>query len=468
MPSRLLRAPLPGETLIVPAPKGKLNAVPPVLDFGPTGATLVRVGDDLIIFHPDGGRIVVQNYYTTDDPPAPYFLENDQEIPLAAPNPVRSTSDSQEMHSAGDAVFEDRALLQGLDKLDGLSISHEETPRQVTQGAISAADGRGHTPAAFVNSPPTVASARDSVTEDSLLRAVNHLPQPHDPDSGDTLSFTLANGAVGRYGQITLSADGVYTYTLNDALPEIQALGAGQSLTEVFTYTVSDGHGGTVSNTLTITVNGTNDVPTVAAATAAVTEDTQTSVAGTLPTPQDVDTTDHPEFIPKTEEAGTYGTLTLAADGQYTYTLNNASPVVQALGVGQSLTETFTYTVSDGHGGTASNTLTITVNGTNDVPTVATTTAAVTEDTLTSVAGTLPTPQDVDASDHLEFRGSRNLRHSHPVRRRAVHLYIEQCLACGAGAWRGAERHRSLHLHGERRPRRYRLQYPDHHRQRRQ
>ena len=58
-------------------------------------------------------------------------------------------------------------------------------------------------------------------------------------------------------------------------------------------------------------------------------------------------------FVPQTGSAGLYGTLTLDASGNYTYSLDNASPAVQGLGVGESLTDTFTFTASDGHGGTA-------------------------------------------------------------------------------------------------------------------
>ncbi|WP_198424644.1 VCBS domain-containing protein, partial [Geomonas paludis] len=57
-----------------------------------------------------------------------------------------------------------------------------------------------------------------------------------------------------------------------------------------------------------------------------------------------------------------------AADGSYTYTLNNGAANVQALKDGQVVQDTFTYSVSDGHGGTASATLTININGTNDIP----------------------------------------------------------------------------------------------------
>ncbi|WP_303069640.1 VCBS domain-containing protein [Bilophila wadsworthia] len=253
------------------------------------------------------------------------------------------------------------------------------------------------------NDVPAVAAAAASVTEDTQISASGTLPQPQDPDLRDTVSFIPKTNETGTYGSLNLNADGSYTYALNNASPLVQGLGAGETVTDTFTYTVSDGHGGTASNTLTVTISGTNDVPAVAAAAASVTEDTQISASGTLPQPQDPDLHDTVAFTPKAGEAGTYGSLTLNADGSYTYTLNNASPLVQGLGAGETVADTFTYTVSDGHGGTASNTLTVTISGTNDAPTVAAATASVAEDTQISASGTLPQPQDADIRDTVAF-----------------------------------------------------------------
>ena len=253
------------------------------------------------------------------------------------------------------------------------------------------------------NDAPTVAAAAASVTEDTQITTSGTLPTPQDTDTHDTVSFVAQSGTPGTYGTFTLNADGSYTYVLNNSLPAIQTLGVGETLTDTITYTVSDGHGGTASNTLTVTINGANDAPTAAAAGAFVTEDTQATASGTLPLPQDPDLHDTVTFIPKTNETGTYGSLNLNADGSYTYALNNASPLVQGLGAGETVTDTFTYTVSDGHGGTASNTLTVTISGTNDVPAVAAAAASVTEDTQISASGTLPQPQDPDLRDTVSF-----------------------------------------------------------------
>jgi VCBS repeat-containing protein len=53
---------------------------------------------------------------------------------------------------------------------------------------------------------------------------------------------------------------------------------------------------------------------------------------------------------------GAFGTLDLNSDGSYTYTNTNSSAVTAAGGVTE---DTFNYTVSNGHGGTANSTLTV-------------------------------------------------------------------------------------------------------------
>ncbi|HWL28444.1 MAG TPA: VCBS domain-containing protein, partial [Burkholderiaceae bacterium] len=59
---------------------------------------------------------------------------------------------------------------------------------------------------------------------------------------------------IGKLGTLTLNPDGSYTYTADQ--PGAKALKAGETATDVFTYAISDGNGGTAYTTLTITVTG--------------------------------------------------------------------------------------------------------------------------------------------------------------------------------------------------------------------
>ena len=107
--------------------------------------------------------------------------------------------------------------------------------------------------------------------------------------------------------------------------------------------------------TLTITINGSNDGPVATANVNSVTEDSDLSASGNLLTDNDgagIDSDLDGDSLSvsgvDTSGANQYGTLTFNADGSYTYALDNNNSRVQALDDGESLTEVYTYTVTDG------------------------------------------------------------------------------------------------------------------------
>jgi VCBS repeat-containing protein len=70
-----------------------------------------------------------------------------------------------------------------------------------------------------------------------------------------------------------------------------------------------------------------------------------------------------------TAVTGSYGSITIAADGSYTYTVDNSNAAVQALRLSsQTLDDVFTYEVVDAGGLTSLATITITIQGSNDNP----------------------------------------------------------------------------------------------------
>jgi VCBS repeat-containing protein len=196
------------------------------------------------------------------------------------------------------------------------------------------------------------------------------------------------------YGTLVINADGSYTYTLNNASPLVQALAQGEVYNDVFTYTVADQFGATSETTLTVAVTGTNDGPVANDDANAIGEDGASVGGNVLANDTDIDHFAQlqvvsvaaadgggqfgallatPVFDPDesvgAEIQGVYGTLVLNADGTYTYTLNPFSGALQSLAAGEQAQDLFTYTASDGLGGTATATLAITITGANDAPT---------------------------------------------------------------------------------------------------
>ncbi|RIX79652.1 DUF4347 domain-containing protein, partial [Acidovorax cavernicola] len=102
---------------------------------------------------------------------------------------------------------------------------------------------------------------QDDTDPDSLTLTVTDIRTG--PEAGTGTAGTVGSSLTGTYGSIVLNADGSYTYSLNNADPRVQALTVGETLTEVYTYTISDGAGGTDIAQITITIRGTNDTPGV-------------------------------------------------------------------------------------------------------------------------------------------------------------------------------------------------------------
>ena len=65
---------------------------------------------------------------------------------------------------------------------------------------------------------------------------------------------------------------------------------------------------------------------------------------------------------------GQYGTLSVDADGEWQYALNNSSSLVQQLAQGEHATDMFTVNTSDGLGGSGTQTVSVDVVGTDDAP----------------------------------------------------------------------------------------------------
>src|SRR5207237_1364453 len=171
----------------------------------------------------------------------------------------------------------------------------------------------------------------------------------------------------------------------------MQQVGAGHSLTDSFTAVSSDGTG---SQLVTITIHGTNDVSLSGGRSTGVVCDEVAVAAACLTTGGALTIADvdqgQSNFTAQPGTAGSngYGTFTLAASGAWTYSADDSQAAIQQLGAGQSLTDSFTAVSSDG---TASQLVTVTIHGTNDVPvTGGVSTGAVTED-VGVAAGSLTT-----------------------------------------------------------------------------
>lgn len=178
----------------------------------------------------------------------------------------------------------------------------------------------------------------------------------------------------GQYGVFHIGPDGTFTYILNNDNVSVNILNDGQTLTDTVVYTVSDGID-TAVGSLVITIQGNSDTtPLTAVADAAtVVEDAIPNTAQGNVLANDTGGTAAKVVTAVNGFAanvgasvtGQFGFFQLAANGVFSYILNNDNPTVNALNDGQTLSDSLTYTVSDGTV-TVTGTLTITIQGNSD------------------------------------------------------------------------------------------------------
>src|SRR5262249_43973384 len=152
-----------------------------------------------------------------------------------------------------------------------------------------------------------------------------------------------------------------------------------------FTYIASDGKGSTASATVTIDVTDTNDPPTARGDSFSVAEDAVLTIAAPGLLGNDSDPDGDAVAVNNIVSPPANGTLSWNADGSFNYVQN---PNFNG-------TDSFTYQIADGRGGTDTATVTIEVAPVNDAPVAQNDTAGTNEDTPVS-GNVLTNDTDVD------------------------------------------------------------------------
>ncbi|XGB65114.1 VCBS domain-containing protein [Vibrio chagasii] len=264
---------------------------------------------------------------------------------------------------------------------------------------VHSADGTPHQITVTVNGTNDKAvisgTSSGAVKEESQLQTSGTLTIT-DVDTGEAhFSNTDVAGALGT---LHLKDNGAWTYDLDNTNPTVQALGKGATATDTITVHSADG----TPHQITVTVNGTNDKAVIGGTNSgAVTEESQLQTSGTL-TITDVDTGE--AHFSNTDVTGALGTLHLKDNGAWTYDLDNTNPKVQALGKGATATDTVTVHSADG----TPHQVTVTINGTNDRPTISgTSSGAVIEQGLNTAGNPDATGSliatDIDKSDTITW-----------------------------------------------------------------
>lgn len=221
-------------------------------------------------------------------------------------------------------------------------------------------------------------------------------------DLDDSHQLSVSELGVGYLGVFSAlisdpaTGDGVgaidWSYAVEDS--ELDFLSAGQMITQTYDVSVDDGQGGVAVEMVTITLIGTNDAPVigVGGVVGGVTEiadgapgenETLLSAAGVIAF-SDVDLAD--QHIASATLVSATDSLNgaIAGLGALSVTINDVATgdgaglvswsfevedsELDFLAAGQTITQTYDVSIDDGQGDVAVETVTITLNGTNDAP----------------------------------------------------------------------------------------------------
>jgi Ca2+-binding RTX toxin-like protein len=349
---------------------------------------------------PEGGRdFVVSVAYDVKGGDSSDRDTQDPSSPLEGPAPVQRgdahVAQSLGIHQAGvsDTEFAKCEVCEtlGMGQAAGMAsftaqsgeamvvhrvsmFSDREEPAPVTAvgdgpDAGGAADGGNEG-----NTAPVVGGAADlgSMSEDAslLLTEADLLALASDID-GDTLSVT-GLAVVSGSGSLADNGDGTWTFT-----PAADWNGSVS-----FSYTVSDGQGGTVPATVALTVSAVNDAPVVGGAVdlGSMNEDGSLIVTAAQLLAQASDIDGDTLSVTGLTVATGNGSLADNGDGTWTFT-----PAADWHG-----SVTFDYTVADNNGGTAAGSANLAVEPVNDAPVIEVNSVLLADDlTAQSLAGSL-------------------------------------------------------------------------------
>ncbi|MCO8123948.1 cadherin-like domain-containing protein [Stieleria sp. TO1_6] len=254
---------------------------------------------------------------------------------------------------------------------------------------------------AVSNTPPvlSISPLTSTASEDDADSSIDLLDGASDAE-GDTLSVDSFTFTGGDQSGVTLNGNSL---DLNPAA--YNALKVGESAVITATYKVSDGTA-TTDQSITITINGANDAPTVSAEiTRTASENASQFNVDLLEFASDPDG-DTLDATSITVRAGSDDDSGITIDDTNNQLIVDPSAYA-ALNAGESATVIYDFTISDGNGGTVAQVATITINGDtpNQPPVVSgPVTVSLSEDDADQTLNLLNNASDPDG-DTLEVSG---------------------------------------------------------------
>lgn len=208
-----------------------------------------------------------------------------------------------------------------------------------------------------VNDDPDAVDDFFTVDEDTTNNSLDVLANDTDaPDVGETLIITNVS-TPDNGGSAIISGGG----TAIDYTPAADFFG-----TEIFTYTIADGNGGSDTATVEMTVTNVDDPVTAVDDSFSASKDVVTTSPDVLANDSAPDGGLAVQSVDPTSVLG--ATIVNNGNGTFNYDISGV-PALQGLDDGETSADSFTYTAEDIDLDVAMATVNVTVEGANDAPT---------------------------------------------------------------------------------------------------
>ncbi|CZT36845.1 VCBS domain-containing protein [Rhizobium sp. 9140] len=254
------------------------------------------------------------------------------------------------------------------------------------------------------------------IGENSTILKTNGTIEFTDRNLGDTHSVTITprdGGYLGTidYKQPTSAQFGLlpWVYSVNSGA--LDWLAEGQVRTQFYDVRITDSKGASTTETVTVTITGSNDAPVITAATSTLSgavaeladgapqENQATHTATGAISVADADITDKQAVSYVASGANYLGTFSLGtvSGGKLGWTFQVGDAAIDRLDADEVLTQSYQVTVDDGHGGKATETVSVTIRGAHDD--VSVNVAPVVDVASSTLVGTIAEPTGQAGSD---------------------------------------------------------------------
>ncbi|MCG9625603.1 VCBS domain-containing protein [Vibrio mediterranei] len=195
-----------------------------------------------------------------------------------------------------------------------------------------------------------------------------------DVDNGSELSYSVQDGGNTDYGTFSVNDSGRWKFELDNDSEMTDALAKGEKVTLNYVVVVTDEHGAEVTQAVSIIVKGTNDAPVIdSAKDIGRVREAGDGVEGKDVTRGRIEASDvdnGSELSYSVQDGGNtdYGTFSVNDNGRWKFELDNNLEATQQLTDGDKVRLEYTVIVTDEHGASVEQLVTIIVKGTNDGP----------------------------------------------------------------------------------------------------